>query len=243
MAPSLCSRSGCENHVDAPQRYCEYHRCTSEACRHAKRSGSRFCTDHLQCLKTGCSTARYHPDGDEQSFPFCAEHWWSCRDFDCTAWSNYSANSPFCTIHGCQFLTCRYPVSAGLRSCATHACTFAQCAEPIRQGLRACLNHACQHSGCQYSVCANQKACAAHICRITASPCDEMGADYHQGRYYCIAHTCSTSVCLRPTLDPGETLEPMSTMCSQHRCAAQQCPHTRRENSDYCHNHALCVRM
>jgi hypothetical protein len=88
MAPSLCSRSGCEDHVDAPQRYCEYHRCTSEACRRAKRSGSRFCTDHLQCLKTGCSTSRYHPDGDEQSFPFCAEHWWSCREFDCTAWAN-----------------------------------------------------------------------------------------------------------------------------------------------------------
>jgi hypothetical protein len=240
MTPYLCSRSACDIYVNTPQRYCESHRCTADACQNAKRSASRFCTDHMKCLKTGCSTPRYYPDSDEQSSPFCAEHWWSCRDFDCTAWANYSANSPFCTAHGCQFPTCRNPVSTGIQSCATHACTFAQCLEPIREGLRACLNHACQNPGCQYPVSDGRTACAAHICRIIATTCNEMGADYHQGRYYCIAHTCNASGCLEPTLNAGATPEQTFTMCTRHRCAAQQCPHTRRENSNYCHNHTLC---
>jgi hypothetical protein len=240
MAAYLCSRSGCDVYVDTPQRYCESHRCAADACRNAKRSASRFCNEHLECRRIGCRTARYHPDSDEESAPFCADHWWSCRDFDCTAWANNSANSPYCTAHGCQFPMCQHPVSTGLQSCTTHACTFSQCVKPIREGLRACLDHACQNPGCQYPVSDGRTACLAHICRITALTCNEMGADYHQGRYYCIDHTCNVSGCFERTLDPGTATAQTFTKCSRHRCAAQQCSQVRRENSDYCHNHALC---
>jgi hypothetical protein len=69
MAPYSCSRSGCDVDVDAPQRYCEHRRYTADHCRNAKSSGSRFCTDHMECLKSGSRTPRYHPDSDEQSAP------------------------------------------------------------------------------------------------------------------------------------------------------------------------------
>jgi hypothetical protein len=240
MAPHLCSRSACDSVVDSPQRYCEPHRCTADSCRHARRINSRFCSDHLACLKTGCSTPRYHSDVDEQASPFCADHWYSCRNLECMVSVHHTPNSPFCATHGCQFPACRSPVLTGLHACATHACTFAQCAEPIRNGLRACLNHACQEPGCPYPVYAGRTACTAHICRIGATTCNGIGADYHQGRHYCITHTCDIFGCSRSTLQAGAAPDQAFTKCSQHRCVVQQCHGTRRQDSDYCHNHDLC---
>jgi hypothetical protein len=147
--------------------------------------------------------------------------------------------TPFCRAHGYQFPTCQSPVSTGFQACATHGYTFARCAKPIREGLRACSNHACKNPGCQYPVFDGRTACGARIWRI-APTCNEMGADYHQGCYYCIAHTCNVSGCFERTLDPGATLEHTITMCSLHRYAAQQCPRIRGDNSAYCYNHALC---
>jgi hypothetical protein len=239
MAPNRCSRSACDSFVDSSQTYCEPHRCTADVCRNARSDNSRFCSDHLKCVKSGCTAPRHYPDSNEQfpPFCFCADHWWYCRDPECATSVYPALDTYYCETHRCQFPRCRSSASTGRQSCPIHACTFALCVELVQSDLRACKAHACQEPGCPYPVYPGRTACRAHVCRISATTCNGMGADYHEGQHYCMTHTCIMLGCLQSTLDVRSTPEQTFTKCSQHRCVAQHCPHSRRLNSDHCRNH------
>ena len=240
-----CAEYGCNTDVyykaNTPQRYCESHRCTTDACQNARNPASRFCADHLECLKTGCHELRLHPNSDEQDAPYCAEHWWTCHVFDCKAWADFQ--SEFCKAHHCHFPGCENPPSAGLQFCGeTHMCNFGQCVEPNQEGLYACLKHACQIPGCPFVVEDGRKACSSHVCRLTAFTCNEIGAFTTQGRQYCYTHTCNVYGCLNLRKQSGSMF---LEHCSNHGCVAPNCVAIQEyaQGRNHCSQHAVCGKL
>ena len=178
----------------------------------------------MNCLKTGCSTPRHHPDSDQQTSPFCANHWYSCRILDCPEQSNFAAGTPYCRAHGCQNPGCSQPMSDGRTACAYHTCriTTTTCNEfgaDYSQGRYYCITHTCNASGCLW-------------------PTHNRGETSDQTFALCLHHRCAAQGCPHPHRESSD-------LCHNHaRCTKSGCSAIKNINDRFCPDHNnTCIHL
>ncbi|EEU35777.1 uncharacterized protein NECHADRAFT_82190 [Fusarium vanettenii 77-13-4] len=238
-----CYKSRCTRKTT--EWYCDRHRCRETSCQQMRTRHGGFCVNHTRCLKTDCQTPRYYPD--DESYPFCEEHYWTCKKLDCyKIIYDMVDGSSYCEDHTCKAEGCSELRPSGREAtglCPNHRCHVSGCAElgaDCPKGISYCHVHGCSRHGCINISMVAQNAgytspfCRDHYCRTAG--CKEPNDN---GLKYCTTHRCEMDGCSRAsswTQGGGEG----PPYFKDHCCYAPGCMYSRENARSYCSSHAIC---
>ncbi|KAK4233555.1 hypothetical protein C8A03DRAFT_47928 [Achaetomium macrosporum] len=233
-------------------KYCSDHTCLKPYpeeegywCPYPKKTGERYCGNHLKCGDPGCDKLGEFTGGREYIPWFCFDHRCSvptCRS-RATNRQQQRCEAHFmkCTVPDCS-RPCHLHRDGRLDLvCAVHYGTFRcareGCTRRTGSNMHFCPNHTCVVPDCTAGRDpSGGDACRKHLCNAPSCP-NPIAHPTTTTASFCTLHTCRVRGCTHPRAADARG----SDFCASHTCMTPNCRSEARFRNSHCPRHACVV--